>query len=249
MLAVIAIVVVVLLGVIGVVWAVGEADGETPPDPGTLGSSEPDDQAEQSEDAESPIAAELEVSDFEVTASAITLRTDAESGALTCTATAEDTERRAEGDCSEITVDGLEARTDYTVSLRVHDTGQEIVEVYTTDRVLAQVYWECPLTRQYCADQNAEIGVGADPERNEVLDTVPSGAQFDAYCYVETETTITPRGEEAEGYWDYHPDKDASNLAIKIDFQGEVGYLPWVWIVIDPDELNDTDPLAPCLDA
>ncbi|WP_199033775.1 serine/threonine-protein kinase [Glycomyces salinus] len=248
MLAVVAIVIVVLLGVIGVVWAVGDADADPPSDPEALGSSESDDQAEQSEDEESPTATGLEVSDFEATASTITLRTDAAEGEHTCTAAAENTERRAEGDCGEITVDGLEAQTDYTVSLRVHDTGQEIVEVYTTDRVPAQVFWDCPLTRQYCADQNAEIGVGSDPERNDVIDTVESGTELYAYCYVETDTTITPRGDEAEGYWDYHPGKDASNLAIKVDFRGEVGYIPWVWIVIDSGELNDTDPLAPCLE-
>jgi hypothetical protein len=100
----------------------------------------------------------------------------------------------------------------------------------------------------YCQEQGGEPAI-----RNFWFDsgtpigTAAVGETFHLNCY-EFGETITPRGEEEEGYWDYHEGKDASDLMIQVELQqgGETGYIPFVWLVIDPDDPNSLGGLVQC---
>ncbi|MCH7231834.1 hypothetical protein L0U85_13365, partial [Glycomyces sp. L485] len=248
LLVVLVVIVVVVLGGVGVVWTLAErADDQGGPRTAGTTGAETGEFTETAEDPADTTAEAVSITRVDPTASSLTVHTDAEPGTVECALLLEATGDEVEGDCRELIVEGLHASTDYEFELRIHDSGQEpIVDRFSTETVLGDVFWDCPLSRRYCETTNAEIGVGADAERERIIGDAVAGDQFRLHCYAETDTEITPRGEEEEGYWDYHPGKDASNLAIQLDYDGEVGYVPFVWVIVEPGDLDSTGPLAEC---
>ncbi|WP_157930494.1 serine/threonine-protein kinase [Glycomyces xiaoerkulensis] len=245
-----AIAVVALLGGLGIAWAVADRDqpGTTTGDPQTEAEAEAESEPAADAGAGSGAPAEpIAITGIDATASSLTVRTDAEPDARRCTLIIDAPGLEVAGDCAELTATGLHASTAYDLTLEPHDAEQDPLEdTAATETVTGTVDWDCPLTRTYCESIDAQIGIGADPERTDTIGNTVAGDQYHLNCYVRTDTVITPRGEEADGYWDYHPGKDASDLAIRIEYDGQTGYIPFVWLVIDPDDLNSTGPLPEC---
>jgi serine/threonine protein kinase len=243
MLTAVIVTVVMVLGGVGIVLAVAASvDGDDPRTPSPSGAEDP-----LTTGATAAQAQEVAISLVDVTSTSFTVHTDAEAGALTCTTAVKETDVEVRGDCGEITVEGLRAGTPYIFVIEVDGSDQEpITEWVSTSPVLGRVHFECPPSLEHCSDGGAEVDVGADPDYDELLGTAAPGDQIYLYCYVETAETLTPRGEETGEYWDYHPGKDASNLAVEVDYGGQVGYIPFVWLVLDPDDPNSTASLAPC---
>ncbi|RRS00667.1 Hsp70 family protein [Glycomyces terrestris] len=116
------------------------------------------------------------------------------------------------------------------------------------DPVFGTVYWDCPQTREYCRDQGGRPGIRGDADDpSSAVGYADVGAVFTLVCFT-TADLITPRGDEGEeGYWDYHPGKDASDVMVEVDLGGgETGFIPFVWLVIDPADPNSLGGLAEC---
>ncbi|MEU5873237.1 Hsp70 family protein [Glycomyces sp. NPDC047369] len=115
------------------------------------------------------------------------------------------------------------------------------------EALTGEVYWNCPQTRSYCADQGGAPGIRGSADDVTAIGYAEVGTVFELVCY-ETADLITPRGDEGEeGFWDYHPGKDASDVMVRIVLgEDEFGYLPFVWLVIDPADVNSLGGLAEC---
>jgi hypothetical protein len=113
--------------------------------------------------------------------------------------------------------------------------------------ITGEVYWDCPMTRTYCRDQGGEPGIRAAADDVTAIGYAAVGTVFELVCYDRAEL-ITPRGNEGEeGHWDYHPGKDASDVMVKVALGGgEYGFIPFVWLVIDPADPNSLGGLAEC---
>ncbi|MEU6250646.1 Hsp70 family protein [Glycomyces sp. NPDC047010] len=110
-----------------------------------------------------------------------------------------------------------------------------------------EVYWNCPQTRSYCADQGGDPGIRGSADDVTAIGYAAVGTVFELVCY-ETADLITPRGNEGEeGFWDYHEGKDASDVMVRVVLgDNEFGYIPFVWLVIDPADVNSLGGLAEC---
>ncbi|GAA2261345.1 hypothetical protein GCM10009853_013030 [Glycomyces scopariae] len=113
--------------------------------------------------------------------------------------------------------------------------------------ITGTVYWDCPQSRTYCRDQGGEPGIRAAADDVTAIGYAAVGTQFTLVCY-DTAELITPRGDEGEeGYWDYHPGKDASDVMVEVEMGGgETGFIPFVWLVIDPADVNSLGGLEAC---
>jgi hypothetical protein len=194
------------------------------------------------------------ITEVETTASSITVHTDAAPGLADCAmkVTGALVDRHlASLDCDRITIEGLPASDTYTIELYGPGRGADepdsepIVRTVSTDTVYGEVYWDCPDTRTYCREQGGEPGIRGEAEERDPIGYAPVGAVYELTCY-EIAEEITPRGEELEGYWDYHPHKDASPLMMRIEYGHSHGYIPFVWLIVDEADLDSTGGLAPC---
>ncbi|MDN3239352.1 Hsp70 family protein [Glycomyces tritici] len=149
--------------------------------------------------------------------------------------------------CAEFTLEGLNASDTYFYSIHSPQEGSEpVTGVADTAVVTGTVQWDCPQSRTYCRNQGGSPGIRGTPESSAAVDYADVGEQFELACYTAAEV-IDPRGEEAgEGFWDYHPGKDASDLMIEVELSEGRGYIPFVWLVIDPADLNSVGGLAAC---
>ncbi|WP_199042042.1 serine/threonine-protein kinase [Glycomyces salinus] len=238
--------VVMVLGGVGIVWAV--ASGVDRDEPASQSSAAPDDgHGTETGRPTDAAAEEIEISLVDPSYSSFTVYTSAEPDTLRCTATVKETDVEAAGDCNELTVDGLRAGVPYVFVLEVEGSDQApLTEWVSTTPVLGKVRFECPSPLEHCGSGGARVDVGADPDRNESIGDAYSGDQYYLYCYTETDRRIDPRGEEGGVSWDSHPGKAASNLVVEFDHHGQVGYLPFVWFELDPDDPDSTGPLAEC---
>lgn len=194
------------------------------------------------------------ITDVETTADSITVRTNAVPELTDCsvdvTGTLISTTLSAL-DCDEFTVDGLHASDDYTIELHGPDHDGDgpdpdsIVWTDSTETVYGEVYWNCPATRIYCEEQGGRPGIRGTADDNTPIGNATVGEVYELTCY-EVAETITPRGEEVDGYWDYHEGKAASPLMIRIEYGDSYGYLPFVWLIVDEADLDSTGGLAPC---
>ncbi|GAA1664242.1 hypothetical protein GCM10009830_07240 [Glycomyces endophyticus] len=112
--------------------------------------------------------------------------------------------------------------------------------------ILGTVYWDCPDTREYCRTQGGRPGIRGEAGSADAIGYAEVGAVYELVCFTTAEL-ITPRGDEEEGYWDYHPGKDASDVMVEVDLGGgDSGFIPFVWLVIDPADVNSLGGLAEC---
>ncbi|MFG3341543.1 Hsp70 family protein [Glycomyces sp. NPDC048151] len=197
--------------------------------------------------------AEVAIVDTETTAGSVTIATDAAADLEGCLADIRGTEISEFAipvPCDQFTLVNLWASDTYEIWVyreKAFEDGK--VATVETTAVTGQVYWDCPQSRQYCQEQGGEPGIReVYTVADSAIGTAAVGERFELSCYEDAEE-IVPRGEEEEGYHDYHPGKDASSLMIQVEMaDGGVGYIPFVWLVIDPADLNSLGGLTECQD-
>jgi actin-like ATPase involved in cell morphogenesis len=257
---IVAVVVVLLIGC-GALLAelVGRGQGEGSGDGATeIAASDPasDDEPSVPDLYDGEVAtdwAEVEIVEVQTTASSITVATNAATVFENCLAdihssSSEVSEFNVSVPCDQFTLHDLWASDSYEIRVyRENPYDDGIAATAETEAITGEVYWDCPDSRKYCRDQGGEPGIRETyTVADSTIDTAPVGSTFALNCY-EVGETITPRGEEDDGYWDYHPHKDASDLMIQVELpDDETGYIPFVWLVIDPDDPNSLGGLPPC---
>jgi hypothetical protein len=195
--------------------------------------------------------AEVEIVDVRSTADSVTVTTNASPTLGDCYAHIEGskpTDIEYSVPCDEFTLGDLWASDTYELRLFREDPLVDGIAVTAeTATVVGEVYWDCPQTRVYCQEQGGEPAIRDFWfDSGITVGTAAVGETFDLNCY-EVAELITPRGEEEDGYWDYHEGKDASDLMIQVELpQGGTGYIPFVWLVIDPDDPNSLGGLVQC---
>jgi hypothetical protein len=215
----------------------GGARGDSSTQPPADRSSEGD----VSADAE---AAELVLTGADATPGSITVTTNL--GGTACRL--EGFGAAVTGDCAALTAEGLAASTEYRGTLTVlDDSGRRLDLELSTVGIEVEVYWDCPQTLHYCRTQGGDPSVTGQPRHEgEPIGFASVGQRFDAKCH-ERGQHITPRGSDAvDGYWDYHPGKSASDMWIRIDYNGEIGYMPFVWLIVDGSDLDSLGGLPVC---
>lgn len=194
--------------------------------------------------------AEVAIVDVQTTTGSITVATNAATELEDCYADIKGSginEYELPVPCHQFTLDGLWASDTYEIWVyQVNPFDDGLTTTAETTAVVGEVYWDCPQSRQYCQDQGGEPGIRETPTvPGSTIGTAAVGDVFELNCtYVAEE--ITPRGEEEDGFWDYHPGKDASDLMIQVELADGYGYIPFVWLVIDPNDLNSTGGLPEC---
>jgi actin-like ATPase involved in cell morphogenesis len=196
--------------------------------------------------------AEVEIVGVEPVAGSVTVATNAAAALGDCFVDIRGTDTADYGiavACDQFTLVGLWASDTYEIWIYKEQAFEDgKTATFDTTAVSGEVYWDCPQSRQYCRDQGGEPGIrGTYTVSESTVGTAAVGEVFEANCY-EVAEEITPRGEEAEGFHDYHPDKDASDLMIQVELPDGVGYIPFVWLIIDPTDLNSVGGLTECLD-
>ncbi|MDA1360000.1 Hsp70 family protein [Glycomyces luteolus] len=181
--------------------------------------------------------------------SSLTVTTDADPESTGCRVDytgASDQGSLEDVSCAEFTLEGLNASDTYMFS--IHSPATDIDPVTgtgDTTTVVGTVYWDCPQMRTYCQNQGGRPGIRGAADDPDAIDYADVGEQFELACFAEAET-IDPSGWEDEGFWDYHPGKAASNLMVEVELAEGRGFIPFVWLVIDPRNLNSLGGLAEC---
>ncbi|WP_205325760.1 Hsp70 family protein [Glycomyces sp. YM15] len=228
-------------------------------DPNGTGGEDPADGTSEDVSAESasdaaPTDAALpdwpgEVVEVVVGVSSLTVTTDADPESTGCRVDYSGTSDQGsleDVSCAGFTIEGLNASDTYSFS--IHSPATDIDPVTGTGHtttVVGTVHWDCPQTRTYCQNQGGRPGIRGVPDDAKAVDYAGVGEQFELACYTAAET-IDPRGWEDEGFWDYHPHKAASDLMVEVELSEGRGFIPFVWLVIDPDDLNSLGGLAEC---
>ena len=196
--------------------------------------------------------AAVEIVDVESAAGSVTVATDAAADLGDCLVDIRGTDTSEYGiavACDQFTLVGLWASDTYELWVykeQVFEDGKSTT--FETTPVSGEVYWNCPSERQYCQDQGGEPGIrGTYTVAGSTIGTAPVGSVYPANCY-EIAEEIPPRGEEAEGFHDYHPGKAASDLMIQVEVSEGTGYIPFVWLIVDPADLNSVGGLTECQD-
>ncbi|GAB3996524.1 hypothetical protein GCM10029992_16900 [Glycomyces albus] len=174
-------------------------------------------------------------------------------GDVTCDLLRDGAVKVEDGSCDSLTEDGLRASTDHTYRVRISNAaGDSTTGDYeaSTAMLKGEVYFGCSeLDTAYCDDTSSSgggngIGLHADPDRSgSPVGHARTGDRYRAICWT-TGPTITPRGQEADGYHDYHPGKDTSNKQILLG-DGRY-YIPFAWFNIDGVGKNSVGDLPPC---
>jgi actin-like ATPase involved in cell morphogenesis len=258
---VIVLVVVILLGLfIAELVNLGNGDGD---EGGGTGLDDPSGATSESAspeptpgdlyegDAVSDWAA-VEIVETEATAGSVTIATNAAADLVDCLVDIRGTDTAEYGiavPCDQFTLVGLWASDTYELWIYKEQPFEDgKTTTFATTSVSGEVYWNCPSDRQYCQDQGGEPGIrGTYTDPGSTIGTAAVGSVYELNCY-EVAEEITPRGEEAEGFHDYHPGKDASDLMIQVEVPEGAGYLPFVWLIVDPNDLNSVGGLTECQD-
>ncbi|MFG3339359.1 fibronectin type III domain-containing protein [Glycomyces sp. NPDC048151] len=123
-----------------------------------------------------------------------------------------------------------------------------------TKNINGSVYFGCSeQSTNYCDTPNADgggangVSIRSEPGGGTHLGYVNTGKALTAKCWTTGGTTIPPRGDETDGYHDYHPGKDASNKWIRVNYgDNERAFIPFVWYNLDGEGKNSTGDLVAC---
>ncbi|SDL62355.1 Fibronectin type III domain-containing protein [Glycomyces sambucus] len=151
--------------------------------------------------------------------------------------------------CPDVySVTGLYASTDYSFQIRISNpAGEATSNTYnaSTAAINGEVFFGCDsMSTDYC-DSVDGVSVYSAPSGGSNLGVTNTGDRYKAYCWTTGANTITPRGQESDGYHDYHEGKDGTNKWIKIDYASNA-YIPFAWINIDGQGKNSTGDLPQC---
>ncbi|MFC3492176.1 fibronectin type III domain-containing protein [Glycomyces rhizosphaerae] len=194
----------------------------------------------------------VQISGDSATANSITLNMtyDDGGGEATCQLLRDGQTPVAEGSCDSLTQSGLKASTEHTYSVKISNpagsatTGNRTV---STTVINGEVYFGCDVdvNNNYCDSVDGVSIYPSASQSGNSLGTTNTGDRYKAYCWTTGDATITPRGQESDGYADYHRGKDGSNKWVKIDYAANA-YIPFVWINIDGVDKNSTGDLPAC---
>ncbi|MCD0447171.1 fibronectin type III domain-containing protein [Glycomyces sp. A-F 0318] len=151
-------------------------------------------------------------------------------------------------------VTGLKASTAYSFQVKISNpAGNMTSGTYnaSTSTINGEVFFGCDsMSTAYCNKPNADGG-GANgvsiynaPSGGSHQGYTNTGDRYKAYCWT-TGTEVGVRGDESDGYHDYHEGKNASNKWIKIDYASNA-YIPFAWFNIDGVGKNSTGDLPEC---
>lgn len=179
----------------------------------------------------------------------LTLTIDDGGGDVQCTLLADGVNRES-GDCPDVfAVTGLYASTDYSFKVKVtNPAGEATSAAYSasTTAINSEVYFGCDsMNTSYCDSVDGVSIYGSPSQSGNPIGITNTGDRYKAHCWATGGSSIPPRGEETDGYHDYHPGKDASDKWIKIDHAANA-YIPFVWINIDGVGKNSVGDLPAC---
>ncbi|THV43088.1 fibronectin type III domain-containing protein [Glycomyces buryatensis] len=131
------------------------------------------------------------------------------------------------------------------------DTEKQLTE---TKPINGTVYFGCSeQDTAYCNTSNADDGgkdgvsIRSKPAGGDHLGYVKTGRDLTAKCWTTAGDPIPPRGQEGDGYHDYHEGKDASDKWIRVNYgDNENAFIPFIWINIDGVGKNSTGDLVKC---
>jgi hypothetical protein len=193
----------------------------------------------------------VQITGHSATANSITLNMtyDDGGGDATCEMLRDGQTPVQSGACDSLTQGGLKASTEHTYTVRISNpAGNATSGSYTasTTTINGQIYFRCDegYDTDYCASVDGISIYGATNNNGSSLGKTHSGDRYKAYCWATGET-VDVRGQEGDGYHDYHPDKNASDKWIKIDYASNA-YVPFAWINIDGVDKNSTGDLPQC---
>ncbi|MCH7231316.1 fibronectin type III domain-containing protein [Glycomyces sp. L485] len=159
-----------------------------------------------------------------------------------------------DGPCDQTLTDGnRRASTEGSYQVQINNAvGMDLSDVrnISTTVIKADVYFHCedPAGDSYCNGTDANrvsVRAGTSHDTKEIGATGP-GKTYNAYCYKKG-ATITPRGPDSNGvHRDYHPKKKDSNIWVRVDFGGEAGYIPFVWLRVQGVGVNSTGDIPTC---
>jgi hypothetical protein len=115
-----------------------------------------------------------------------------------------------------------------------------------TKDIYGEVYFGCSeMNTVYCNSSGRNgVGIYDNAQRNGTPTSyTKTGNRHRIHCWT-TGPEITPRGQETDGYNDYHPGKDTSNVQLLIN--GHKGYIPFVWINIEGVGKNSLSDVPRC---
>jgi hypothetical protein len=154
----------------------------------------------------------------------------------------------ADGNCEQLTVQNLQSNTSYTAEVTVKNAAGNATDTvdFKTATETGQVYFGCDegMDTNYCDSANGIAIYGTTNNNGNSIGRTHSGDRHQALCWATGET-VDVRGQEGDGYHDYHPGKNASDKWIKIDYAANA-YIPFAWINIDGADKNSTGNLPGC---
>jgi hypothetical protein len=193
----------------------------------------------------------VQITGHSATANSITVNMtyDDGGGDVTCELLRDGTDLAASGSCDSLTQSGLKASTEHTYTVKItNPAGSATSSSYTasTTVINGQIYFGCEegVQSNYCDSANGIAVYSTTNNNGSSIGKTHSGDRHKAYCWATGES-VDVRGDESDGYHDYHPGKNASDKWIKIDYASNA-YVPFVWINIDGVDKNSTGDLPQC---
>jgi hypothetical protein len=126
-------------------------------------------------------------------------------------------------------------------------------QLTTTKDIGGEVYFGCSnQDTAYCRKSNADGG-GADgvsvrtkPSGGEHLGYVKTGRALTAKCWT-TGPTVTPYGQESDGYHYYNEGKDSTDIWIRVNYGDNLNaYISFAWYNLDGVGKNSIGDLVQC---
>ncbi|QSB04496.1 fibronectin type III domain-containing protein [Natronoglycomyces albus] len=172
-------------------------------------------------------------------------------GEASCTMTVNN--RNANGNCSQLTVDGLNSSTNYDVQVRVATPAGEDTATGSgsTSNVGGTVVFVCsdPADDTYCDGTDSDrISIRAQNNHSSAQrGSTGPGQTFNTICYWGGGELIHPNNEDHRGiYREYNPGKNSTDIWIRIDYGNNESYIPFAYFDINGEGKNSTGPLPAC---
>ncbi|THV32184.1 fibronectin type III domain-containing protein, partial [Glycomyces paridis] len=148
------------------------------------------------------------------------------------------------------------ASTDHSLRIEITNpvgTAKSDTVTVRTQNINGEVFFGCSEVDSIYCNAGSEDNGGADgvaimsgPGSGKALGYVKTGKALTAMCYT-TGTTVTPRGDEQDGYHEYHKGKDSTNKWIRVNYgDNDVAYISFAWLNIAGEGKNSVGALRDC---